>query len=81
MIFISYISKKYGVAEKELEFDLNKSLKQIYCNSDFVGMKKRIKLLSEEVLRKKIKIHLFLKMRIFLKIYQTGFLKKILIIL
>ena len=53
--------QKYGVAEKELEFDLDKSLKQIYCNSDFVGMKKRIKLLSEGSSKKKDKNSSFLE--------------------
>ena len=52
--------QKYGVAEKELEFDLNKSLKQIFCNSDALGMKNRIESLSKNLTKKKKKGDLFL---------------------
>ena len=52
--------QRYGVAEKELEFDLNKSLKQIFCNSDALGMKNRIESLSKNLTKKKKKGDLFL---------------------
>ena len=53
--------QKYGLAEKELEFDLNKSLRQIYCNSDYKGMKKRIDLASKGKVKKKDKNSSFLE--------------------
>ena len=53
--------QKIGFAEKELEKDIEKSLRLIYCNSDAFGMKKMIDLSLKNNLNEKDKKSLFLE--------------------
>ena len=53
--------QKIGFAEKELEKDIEKSLRLIYCNSDAFGMKKMIDLALKNNLNEKDKKSLFLE--------------------
>ena len=53
--------QKVGVAEKELEKNIKKTLRLIYCNSDSFGMKKMIENASDGNLKQKDKSSTFLE--------------------